>query len=111
MQYSRKVEETLGATSERPVPPDTGPGFLANLIIKPTWSADKHRITLHPPGGCPRGGAEILGAVSPNGELFHYPGLYVTDASSIPLAPGATASKTIDAVSVRVAGHIPGQGF
>jgi cholesterol oxidase len=106
MEYLRKVEETLRAISESPTVPGTGPGIGANLMLNPTWSTTKHLITVHPLGGCPMGDDETLGAVSPQGELFHYPGMYVTDASIIPSALGPNPSKTIGAVSERVADHI-----
>jgi cholesterol oxidase len=79
-------------------------------MLNPTWSAAKHLITVHPLGGCPMGDDETLGAVSPAGEVFHYPGLYVTDASIIPTALGPNPSKTIGAVSQRVADHIIARG-
>ena len=106
MRYLRKVEELLRAISEPPLVPDTGPGISANLMLNPTWSATKHLITVHPLGGCPMGDDDTLGAVSPDGEVFHYPGLYVTDASIIPSALGPNPSKTIGAVSERVADRI-----
>ncbi len=57
------------------------------------------------------GDDETRGAVSPNGEVFRYPGLYVVDASIIPSAVGPNPSKTIGAVAERIADHIIAKGI
>ena len=111
MRYLRKVEETLRAISETPVPGSDGPGIAANLMLNPSWSFNKHLLTLHPLGGCPMGDDETMGVVSPAGEVFHYPGLYITDGSVIPTALGPNPSKTIGAVSERVGDHIIAKGI
>ena len=111
MRYLRKVEETLRAISETPVPGSDGPGLGANLMLNPTWSFEKHLLTLHPLGGCPMGDDESMGVVSPAGEVFNYPGLYITDGSIIPTALGPNPSKTIGAVSERVGDHIIAKGI
>jgi cholesterol oxidase len=111
MRYLRKAEETLRAISETPVPGSDGPGIAANLMLNPSWSFDKHLLTLHPLGGCPMGDDETMGVVSPAGEVFNYPGLYITDGSIIPTALGPNPSKTIGAISERVGDHIIAKGI
>ncbi|MFZ0935208.1 MAG: GMC family oxidoreductase [Bryobacteraceae bacterium] len=111
MRYLREVEGTLRAISETPVPGSNGPGIAANLMLNPAWSFNKHLLTLHPLGGCPMGDDETMGVVSPAGEVFNYPGLYITDGSIIPTALGPNPSKTIGAVSERVGDHIIAKGI
>ena len=111
MRYFRKVEETLRAISETPAPGQDGPGLAANLMLNPTWSFEKRLLTLHPLGGCPMGDDESRGVVSPSGEVFNYPGLYVVDGSIIPSALGPNPSKTIGAVAERAADHIIAGGI
>lgn len=111
MAYLRKVEQTLRDISETPAPGTGGPGIGANLMLNPTWSFNKHLLTLHPLGGCPMGDDETRGVVSPAGEVFHYPGLYITDGSIIPSALGPNPSKTIGAVSERVNDHMIARGI
>ena len=57
------------------------------------------------------GDDETMGVVSPVGEVFNYPGLYITDGSIIPTALGPNPSKTIGAVSERVCDHIIAKGI
>ena len=111
MRYWRTVEEMLRAISETPRPGTDGPGIAANLMLNPTWSFQKRLLTLHPLGGCPMGDDATRGVVDPNGEVFHYPGLYVVDGSIIPSALGPNPSKTIGAVAERVADHIIAKGI
>ena len=40
------------------------------------------------------------------GEVYHYPGLYVSDGSVIPTALSVNPSATISALSERTADHI-----
>ena len=111
MRYLRRVEEVLRAISETPQPGTDGPGLAANLMLNPTWSFQKRLLTLHPLGGCPMGDDATHGVVSPDGEVFHYPGLYVVDASIIPSALGPNPSKTVGAVAERVADHLIAKGI
>lgn len=65
-------------------------------------------ITVHPLGlgGCPMGRNEREGVVVPYGEVFGYPGLYVTDGSVMPGPVGANPSLTIAALANRFAERI-----
>ena len=86
------------------------PGLDGNLMLNPTWSARKQLITVHPLGGCPMGDDEAHGVVDTNGEVFHYPNLFVTDASIIPTAVGPNPSKTIGAMAERISQGIVERG-
>jgi cholesterol oxidase len=64
-------------------------------------------IAVHPLGGCPMGISREQGVVSPNGEVFGYPGLYVVDGSILPTSTGPNPSLTIAAVAEHIAEQIP----
>ena len=78
MPLWREIESTLRTLTETPAP-----GLDGNLMLNPTWSARKQLITVHPLGGCPMGDDDAHGVIDTNGEVFHYPNLFVTDGSSI----------------------------
>jgi cholesterol oxidase len=63
-------------------------------------------ITVHPLGGCPMGEHEGEGVVSPFGQVFNYPGLYVADGSVMPGPVGPNPALTIAALADRFADHI-----
>jgi len=69
----------------------------------PTWSLGRRLVTSHPLGGCPMGRHEGEGAVSPDGEVFGHPGLFVADGSIMPGPIGSNPSLTIAAVADRIA--------
>jgi cholesterol oxidase len=71
----------------------------------PIWYL-RRVITVHPLGGCPMGEHEGEGVVSPYGEVFNYPGLYVADGSVMPGPVGANPALTIAALADRFADHI-----
>ena len=83
-----------------------GQGLDGNLMLNPTWSAQKQLVTVHPLGGCPMGDDDNHGVVDTHGEVFHYPNLFVTDGSIIPTAVGPNPSKTIGAMAERISGAI-----
>ena len=111
MHYFRTLERTLRAITQTPPPGQTGPGLKGNLMLNPTWSSDKHLITVHPLGGCPMGDDASRGVVSPNGEVFGYPNLYVADGSIVPSALGPNPSKTIGALAQRISDHLIRRGI
>jgi cholesterol oxidase len=76
-----------------------GGSFTENPL---TWIFND-LITVHPLGGCPMGNSIEEGVVSPRGEVFNYPGLYVADGSILPGPVGANPSFTIAAVSDLIA--------
>lgn len=63
--------------------------------------------TAHLLGGCPMGLSDADGVVNARGEVFNYPGLYVTDGSIMPGNPGINPSLTITALAEYVMSHIP----
>jgi cholesterol oxidase len=102
----RSIEARLREITETPAP-----GLGGNLMLNPAWSAQKQLTTVHPLGGCPLGEDPSLGAVSPDGEVFHYPNLFVTDGSIVPTAIGPNPSKTIGALAERISERIVQRGL
>jgi cholesterol oxidase len=81
-------------------------GIAASLgrVYSPNvFSTFGRAFTYHPLGGCPMGESEKDGVVSPDGEVFGYPGLYIADGSIVPTAIGRNPSYTIAALAERVA--------
>jgi cholesterol oxidase len=74
------------------------------------WSFDKFQITTHPLGGCNIGSTPKDGVVDHKGEVFGYKNLYVADGAILPEAIGANPSKTIAALSERIAKIIIDEG-
>ncbi|HEX5726885.1 MAG TPA: GMC oxidoreductase [Longimicrobiaceae bacterium] len=70
------------------------------------WKWFKWIITPHPLGGSPMGETVQDGVVDQYGRVFNYEGLYVSDGSIIPKAIGINPSRTIAAVSERIAYYI-----
>ena len=68
-----------------------------------TWNVCRRIITVHPLGGCRLAESPRHGVVSPEGEAFGYPGLYVADGSVIPSSIGFHPAMTISAVAERIA--------
>jgi cholesterol oxidase len=106
MPLWREIESTMRAVTEAP-----GPGLDGNLMLNPTWSAQKQLVTVHPLGGCPIGDDEDHGVVDSDGQVFNYPNLYVTDGSIIPTAVGPNPSKTIGAMAERISRKIVERGI
>lgn len=71
--------------------------------VPPTWTALKTLITPHPLGGCNMGSGPENGVVNHRGEVFGYRDLYVADGAIIPEAIGLNPSRTIAALSERIA--------
>ncbi len=95
-EYFKRVHETMREMAEalggrmQPNPL----GYLSRVV------------TVHPLGGCPMGRAPSDGVVDANGEVYHYPGLYVADGSVMPGPVGPNPSLTIAALADRFADHI-----
>lgn len=79
-------------------------------IVPPTWAFDHYLITPHPLGGCNMGDTSANGVVNHRGGVFGYPNLFVADASIIPEALGVNPSRTIGALSERIAALIAADG-
>lgn len=72
------------------------------------WTLFKSLITPHPLGGCGMAATPQNGVVDHRGQVFGYPNLFVADGSVIPKAIGLNPSKTIAAVSERIATFMVG---
>jgi cholesterol oxidase len=68
-----------------------------------SWSLFHWLITPHPVGGSRMGTTAADGVVDHAGRVFGYPGLYVSDGSIIPTPIGINPSRTISALSERIA--------
>lgn len=75
-------------------------GSMAPVV---TWSGFRRPLSVHPLGGCALGESREDGVVSPDGEVYGYPGLFVADGSVIPSSIGFHPAMTIAAVSARIA--------
>jgi cholesterol oxidase len=69
----------------------------------PTWNIFRRIITVHSLGGCHLSESPTEGVVSPHGEVYSYPGLFLADGSVIPASIGFHPVMTISAVSERIA--------
>jgi cholesterol oxidase len=76
---------------------------LGRQYVPNVFSVFNRPLTYHPLGGCPMADSPRHGVVSPYGEVFGYPGLYVADGSIVPTAIGRNPSYTIAALAERVA--------
>jgi cholesterol oxidase len=72
-----------------------------DAAFNPFWQILRLPVSVHNLGGCPLGAAISDGVADANGEVFNYPGLFVTDGAAIPTAIGANPSHTIAAVAER----------
>jgi cholesterol oxidase len=75
-------------------------GRFAPLV---TWELFRRPFTVHALGGAALAEDPSRGVVSPEGEVFHQPGLYVADGAAIPTSIGFHPVMTISAVAERVA--------
>lgn len=75
-----------------------------------TWTLSRDLITPHPLGGCGIGKTPDEGVVNHRGEVFGYRNLFVADGAILPEAIGANPSKTIAALSERIARLIIEEG-
>ncbi|MDQ1394380.1 MAG: cholesterol oxidase [Acidimicrobiaceae bacterium] len=75
------------------------------LLNTPMWLF-KRVITVHGLGGCPMATSDQDGVVDIDGEVFHYPGLYVVDGAAMPGPVGPNPWFTIAAFADHVADRI-----
>lgn len=77
-------------------------------LINTTGDAydDIHFATTHMVGSCRMANRKADGVTNNVGEIFDYPGLYVTDGAAIPTSLAVNASLTILANAERIAAHL-----
>jgi choline dehydrogenase-like flavoprotein len=63
---------------------------------------DLHFFTSHQVGSCRMAENKARGVVNPQGEVFGYPGMYITDGAAVPSSTGVNVSLTILANSERI---------
>ncbi|MHB8574652.1 MAG: GMC family oxidoreductase N-terminal domain-containing protein [Dehalococcoidia bacterium] len=86
----RKIATELGGT------------YVAN----PVWSLLNRMVTVHPLGGCAVADDAERGVLTPYGEVWGYPNLYVADGAAVPRGIGPNPSLTISALAERTAEQI-----
>ncbi|MFC1849698.1 GMC oxidoreductase [candidate division CSSED10-310 bacterium] len=79
-------------------------GIPLNVLME---SILNQSTTAHILGGCPIGHSLDTGVIDHNHRVFGYPGLYVTDATAIPVNLGVNPSLTIVAMTERCMTFIP----
>ena len=67
---------------------------------------DIHFSTAHQVGSCRMADTKQRGVVDASGEVFDYPGLYVSDGAAIPSSLAVNTSLTILANAERIAAGI-----
>jgi cholesterol oxidase len=96
--YLREANDAARAIADH-----TG-GWPTNLLHESVFNVS---TTGHIMGGCDIAGDPAGGVIDPGHEVFGYPGLYVLDASALPVNVGVNPSLTITALAERWASLIP----
>lgn len=91
----REMERAMRRLSEA-----KGADYVTSFLWR--WPTRK-LLTAHPLGGCSIGSSEHDGVVNHCGEVWNYPGLFVTDGASVPSALSVNPSLTIAALAERAA--------
>ena len=94
--YFDRVEQTLSGIAS---------ALGGRVLNTPLWLF-KRVITVHGLGGAPMATSDADGVIDADGEVFHYPGLYVVDGAAMPGPVGPNPSFTIAAFSDHVADGI-----
>jgi cholesterol oxidase len=94
----REMEAAMRRISEQ-----TGGQYVTSFLWRWPW---RKLVTAHPLGGCVMSETEADGVVNHVGEVWGYPGLFVTDGASIPSALSVNPSLTIGAIAERAASWI-----
>jgi cholesterol oxidase len=81
-----------------------------NYTAHPLWRNLGRLITVHPLGGCGIADSADAGALTPFGEVWEYPNLFVADGAAVPRAIGANPALTIAALAERTAEYIVRRG-
>jgi cholesterol oxidase len=96
---SRAMFREMEAAMRR-ISAQTGGEYVTSFLWRWPW---RKLVTAHPLGGCIMGETAADSVVDHAGEVWGYPGLYVTDGASIPSALAVNPSLTIGAVAERAA--------
>jgi cholesterol oxidase len=94
--YFDRVQETINGIAS---------ALGGRLLNTPMWLF-KRVITVHGLGGCPMAANDQEGVIDVDGQVFHYPGLYVVDGAAMPGPVGPNPSFTIAAFADHVADGI-----
>jgi len=102
-RYCREVEALLQSLLVR-----SGCTLLPMAYLDPSGSPYEttHFFTTHHVGSCRMADRETDGVVDSHGEVFGYPGLYVSDASTLPSSLAVNTSLTVLANAERIADGI-----
>jgi len=90
-EAARKLADHIGGTPH-------------NTLLETLGNAS---VTAHILGGCGIGAGPDHGVIDTNHEVFGHPGLFVTDAASIPANVGVNPSLTIAALAERFSERFP----
>jgi cholesterol oxidase len=85
---------------------DVAAAYGGSMDVAPFWKYFRRTVTVHPLGGCVMADTPEQGVVSSAGEVFGYPGLFVSDGSVIPSSIGFHPAMTIAANAERIADHV-----
>ncbi|MDQ6784592.1 MAG: GMC family oxidoreductase [Actinomycetota bacterium] len=99
--YFERVQQTLRAIAS---------ALGGRLLNTPLWLF-KRVITVHALGGCPMATNDEEGVIGIDGEVFHYPGLFVVDGAAMPGPVGPNPSFTIAAFADHVSDGIVSDGM
>jgi cholesterol oxidase len=99
-QYERDNEALVEAMKRALA--ELAAAYGGELSLSPTWNLARRTLTVHPLGGCAMADSPADGVVSPEGEVYGYPGLFVADGSVIPGSIGFHPALTIAAVAERI---------
>jgi cholesterol oxidase len=99
---SRAMFREMEAAMRR-ISKQTGGQYVTSFLWRWPW---RKLVTAHPLGGCVMSETEADGVVNHSGEVWGYPGLFVTDGASIPSALSVNPSLTIGAIAERAASWI-----
>jgi choline dehydrogenase-like flavoprotein len=76
------------------------------LLARPPRVEDTEYFTAHLMGTCRMDARPERGVVGPTGETHEVPGLYITDASTLPTPIGVNPQETIMMMATRTAQHV-----
>jgi len=96
---SRDMFREMEAAMRR-ISAQTGGEYVTSFLWRWPW---RKLVTAHPLGGCIMGETAADSVVNHVGEVWGYPGLFVTDGSSVPSALSVNPSLTIGAIAERAA--------